>query len=83
MHLEGDKKNVFEYALHSNANFNSRAVHLFGALESFCSDFSNRSCLSRGSTNHPADGWHKLRERQRFSPKTKIQFQQDSNAFVQ
>lgn len=48
MHLEGDRGNVFEYKMHSDANFNSRAVHLFGALESFCGDFSNRSCVCPG-----------------------------------
>lgn len=48
MHLEGDRGKVFEYKMHSDANFNSRAVHLFGALESFCGDFSNRSCVCPG-----------------------------------
>lgn len=48
MHLEVDSRNIFEYKLHSDAHFNSRAVHLFGALGSFRGDFSNRSCVCPG-----------------------------------
>lgn len=47
MHLE-DSRNIFEHKLHSDANFNSRAVHLFGALASFCGDLSSRSCVCPG-----------------------------------